>query len=605
MSARFVRLAIAATVLFVPAFASAQQGFDIQKFRPAHGPHALFSQEAADTAGAFSPTGGLMLNFASAPFVRSDGDEITQTIIEQQLAMHVMLGMGLTDHVDLQFDLPVYLSNDGIGLDGESIDGTEAGDLRIRTKASFLSSLDGGFGLGAAFDLGLPSGADEVYVGSGGITASPRLIFDYRVANLLLAANLGANFRPDYQVENLEIGSDFTYGAGAELAFMRGLLYLTGEVYGGTPLDNFFGENQSALEGLLGAKVAADQGFHVSFAMGGGLVPGEGSSEFRAILGVQYARRTLDYDQDGLENRDDACPAEAEDLDGFEDSDGCPDKDNDIDGVADEADACPDDPEDLDGFEDEDGCPDLDNDGDTIPDDKDTCPMEAEDTDGFQDEDGCPDKDNDGDEIADADDQCPDEAEDLDQFKDEDGCPEPDNDLDGVLDDDDVCPVEPGLPEDNGCPPKETKAVLEGNAIKILDKVFFETGKATIKQESFGLLDQVALVLRTNPQVTKIEIAGHTDSRGNDDANMKLSQERAESVAKYLTDKGIASERLVAKGYGETKPLEDGRSRAALAKNRRVEFNILEQPGAEAEAADEADDRAEGEPDSSAADGEE
>jgi hypothetical protein len=98
--------------------------------------------------------------------------------------------------------------------------------------------------------------------------------------------------------------------------------------------------------------------------------------------------------------------------------------DSDHDGVADKNDKCPQQPEDFDGFQDEDGCPDLDNDGDGIPDRDDLAPDLPEDKDGFQDEDGRPDLDNDGDGIRDADDGCPNEPEDFDGDRDTDGCPD-------------------------------------------------------------------------------------------------------------------------------------------------------------------------------------
>ncbi|MBN1130219.1 MAG: right-handed parallel beta-helix repeat-containing protein [Chitinispirillaceae bacterium] len=100
------------------------------------------------------------------------------------------------------------------------------------------------------------------------------------------------------------------------------------------------------------------------------------------------------------------------------------DQDPDKDGVLGEQDQCPSLPEDLDGFQDDDGCPDFDNDGDGIYDSQDKCPDEAEDFDGFQDKDGCPDYDNDGDGIPDSVDVCPNNAETINNFKDEDGCPD-------------------------------------------------------------------------------------------------------------------------------------------------------------------------------------
>jgi outer membrane protein OmpA-like peptidoglycan-associated protein len=246
--------------------------------------------------------------------------------------------------------------------------------------------------------------------------------------------------------------------------------------------------------------------------------------------------------------------------------------DTDGDGLMDDVDKCPRDPEDKDGFQDEDGCPDPDNDGDGIPDTADKCPNDPEDHDGFQDEDGCPDPDNDGDGIPDVRDQCPNEPEDKDGFQDEDGCPDPDNDRDGILDADDKCPLVPGVPPD-GCPKKYNLVVVTENKIELKQTVFFDFNKATIKAVSFPLLNDVAQAMKDNPQI-KVEIQGHTDSVGNDDYNLKLSQNRAESVKRYLVGKAIADDRMVAKGYGETLPIADNRTATGRAQNRRVEFII-------------------------------
>ncbi len=106
---------------------------------------------------------------------------------------------------------------------------------------------------------------------------------------------------------------------------------------------------------------------------------------------TSLAQRAADRDGDGILDNTDKCPDEPEDTDGFEDHDGCPDRDNDADGVLDINDLCPNDPEDKDGFQDADGCPDPDNDGDGIIDRNDKCPSVAENKNGFEDEDGCPD----------------------------------------------------------------------------------------------------------------------------------------------------------------------------------------------------------------------
>ncbi len=127
---------------------------------------------------------------------------------------------------------------------------------------------------------------------------------------------------------------------------------------------------------------------------------------------------------------------QAEDLDGFDDDDGCPELDNDKDGILDLEDKCPNDAEDGKQPYPKDGCPanKRDSDGDGITDDVDKCPTEEEDMDGFEDGDGCPEADNDDDGVPDATDKCPLCPEDKDGFEDDDGCPELDNDKDGVPD---------------------------------------------------------------------------------------------------------------------------------------------------------------------------
>lgn len=256
--------------------------------------------------------------------------------------------------------------------------------------------------------------------------------------------------------------------------------------------------------------------------------------------------------------------------------------DTDGDGFRDDVDDCPEEPEDVDGFEDEDGCPDLDNDGDGINDDVDKCPNRPEDMDGWQDEDGCPetDDDTDGDGILNDVDQCPNEPEDQDGFEDDDGCPDPDNDNDGIADREDKCPNRPGVAAKQGCPFELVEVTLDKIVIK--DKIFFEFNKAVIKPESFGLLDQVVQTLKGFPRIKKVEIQGHTDHAGKADYNLELSQARAKSVFDYLVGKGIDENRLTYKGYGMTQPLvplpEDGKETPeAAAQNRRVEFVILEQ----------------------------
>jgi OOP family OmpA-OmpF porin len=126
-------------------------------------------------------------------------------------------------------------------------------------------------------------------------------------------------------------------------------------------------------------------------------------------------------------------------------------------------------------------------------------------------------------------------------------------------------------------PPGPDKVILTPSNIAITDQVQFETGKAELKPVSFSLLDEVVTVMKANPQIELVEVGGHTDATGSADFNRKLSQQRAESVMKYLATKGINKQRLEAKGFGPDVPIADNNTPEGQAANRRVEFNIVKQ----------------------------
>lgn len=282
-----------------------------------------------------------------------------------------------------------------------------------------------------------------------------------------------------------------------------------------------------------------------------------------------------DEDRDGIKDNVDRCPKDPEDFDGFEDSDGCPDTDNDNDGIPDVKDKCPNDTEDRDGFEDEDGCPDLDNDEDGVPDLKDQCPNVAEDVDGFEDDDGCPDEDNDMDAVPDTSDECPVDAEDRDGFRDHDGCPDFDNDQDGVPDSLDKCPDTKGVPENNGCPKEKPKPKEIKRGRVVLRGVNFEFGSAVLTGDSYAILERVYESLREWPEI-EVEIRGHTDSVGSDEANQILSRKRAEAVRNYLVARGIDPSRLRPIGFGESEPIAENTTAEGRALNRRVELHRID-----------------------------
>jgi outer membrane protein OmpA-like peptidoglycan-associated protein len=280
-----------------------------------------------------------------------------------------------------------------------------------------------------------------------------------------------------------------------------------------------------------------------------------------------------DIDHDGVPDGKDICPTVAEDRDGFQDDDGCPDPDNDHDGVLDADDACPYVPEDHDGFEDRDGCPELDNDHDGFLDAVDQCPNDPEDKDGFQDDDGCPDLDDDKDGIPDALDKCPREAENRNGIEDEDGCPEIDSDGDRIPDSRDKCPREAEIinfyQDDDGCPDERPEPIRDG----VLAGVQFQEGGSELDPASFLVLDGLAARLFAYPG-TDIEVQCFLDDRGGPRAKA-LTQSRAEAVVEYLVNRGIEARRLKPVGYGSDQPLAPNRTAKGRATNRRVQIHRL------------------------------
>jgi len=248
--------------------------------------------------------------------------------------------------------------------------------------------------------------------------------------------------------------------------------------------------------------------------------------------------------------------------------------DKDGDGFLDPVDTCVDEPENFQGFEDLDGCPDdPDTDGDGLRDSVDACIIQPEDVDQYLDEDGCPDPDNDADGVLDADDKCPLKPEDPEGYEDSDGCPDLDNDGDSVEDLKDQCPNTPGQAEKDpmGCPVKPALVVVTDCEVKITQQIHFAYNKAIVKRESYPILDAVLEVLMKNKDI-KLEIQGHTDSRGSDSYNKRLSDQRAAAVRKYLVSHGIVPSRIISKGYGEEHPIVDNDTAENRALNRRVQF---------------------------------
>ena len=543
----FVGASLALALVSSPAHAESPR-INTQTFLPSpHGDDILSAATTAHlAAGSFNAA--LWLSFGLDPlvFVDAAGNLPDHEVIASQLGMHLTAAFAATDWLSIGLEVPFFPMLDGDDAGFEPLGPVPSaafGDVRLSAKLGVLRRprIGDGFGMGLEVSLGLPTGDRDAFV-TNGFSVTPMLVVDGRLGPMRLAGNLGARLRgSDDLTIGTETGHELVFRAAVSVDIIEDTLALVGEVHGAS--HNFENGNNTHVEGLIGGAMnVAEVGsgdLHVTLAGGRGFAEGYGSTSARVVAMVGWTPRAerpvvvVDTDGDGILDTADKCVAVAEDKDGFEDTDGCPDADNDGDGILDDADGC----------------------------------FESEDVDGFQDDDGCPDPDNDGDGILDAADKCPDAAEDKDGHEDNDGCPDPDNDGDGILDAEDDCPADAG----NRCGIK-----VDPCEIRIDQTVQFEYDQAVIKPESFAILDAVVSLMSTRDTVKKVEVQGHTDNEGTPDYNLDLSQRRADAVVAYFVGKGIAAERLAPRGYGQTKPIAANATAAGRAQNRRVQFIILD-----------------------------
>lgn len=524
-------IAIVAVALAVPAVAEAQVAteFNVERFRLSTDRGGFLDVEWGEVGMAGSWDLGLALGVADDALVVEDleGNRMG-SLVDHRVGGDLVGAYAITNWLQLGADLPLVLSQSsnqmavsGVG----SIDSFALGDLRLAPKVELLQQRRHGIGLSLIPTLSLPTATTTDYAGESSVVFAPELAISRRFGAIRIAGNFGLRLRETSQLADLTIGNEVFARLGAGYRFAKPLeLGITTSLAAST--DGIFERvNQDHWEVLGGAQYDVMPQL-VAFAGAGiGLEQGFGTPDWRVVIGTRFH---VDREPQVAPGR--AIVADPE-----------PRRE-----------------------------PPADSDGDGILDDTDACPTEAEDVDSVEDTDGCPDPDNDRDGIADRDDKCPLEAGVVAMQ----GCPDPDRDGDTVVDRLDNCPDESGDPANAGCKQKQ-QVTITGNKLEILDIVYFATNKAVILARSHALLDNVAAVLNAHPEITKIRVEGHTDDRGGDQANLGLSQRRADAVVAYLVKKGVAAPRLEATGYGEAKPIVANDTPANRARNRRVEFVIV------------------------------
>jgi outer membrane protein OmpA-like peptidoglycan-associated protein len=532
----------------------AARGFDADPFVLTPLLESGFTLDTAEVPWERSAGATVVLGYANGLLPWKSGNETIGHVVPHRVSLHLLgaYSLGIVE-VGAAFPVVVWQASGLAPLAATGVTGplaapvaaTALGDLRLVGKLPVLNAgprtlLRLPFPVQAALllALALPTGDGQAFA-SNGFVAAPAAVITVPVGRVRIDARLGWSIRASTgQYLNLVVPSSFDWGAGAVVdlppAWKISTWKAIGEIAGQVPS----GYDGSARYGLpldlrAGLRVAVAPEISVEGGIGSGFGGEYGRAVFRAFAGVRWEHVVRDRDGDGVPDDRDRCP----DVPGPRELDGCP--------------------------------PDSDRDGDGVPDRSDRCPDEK----GPRELDGCPDQDGDG--VLDRDDRCPTDK----GPRDLEGCP--DEDGDGVPDIDDKCPREPGPAQNDGCPLGDEPVVeIQAERLSLRDMIQFDFNRDTIKPESGRILDDIASILKSHPELTRVRVEGHTDSIGAAAYNQSLSERRARSVVNALVSRGVPSSLLEAAGFGLTRPIAPNATALGRAKNRRVEFVIVEQAGA-------------------------
>jgi len=517
--------------------------------------------ESLDLRGSNRLAIGVVGDYAHDPLVVYDaatGDKVS-SVIENQFYAHFGASYVLVERLRLSLNMPVLLaqSGDTIQADGQTLSakqGAAAGDLRAGLDVRLLGVYRDPITVAIGAQVYFPTGNQAAFAGDGKFRFAPRALAAGELGPFVYSGRFEFVVRSNHTNFNGEsTGNELFFAAAAGLRVQQ---FVFGpEFFGTTGLEpKPFEKTNTPAELLFGGHFLASE-FHLGLGVGPGLSRGLGAPDVRVVGNLEW------YPQP---DEPKAVPAPV-------------DPDRDHDGIINAEDACPDRPGVTNKNPKLNGCPLEDRDGDQIADDEDACPDQA----GVATDDpktnGCPPpKDGDKDGIPDEQDACPAEPGVATTDPKTNGCPPPkDSDADGIIDPEDACPNAAGPktedPKTNGCP----TARLEQNEIRILEPVKFATGSDRLVPESEPVLTSVMEVLQAHKEITKLEVRGHTDSRGGAGANLGLSKRRAASVVKWLVAHGVAADRLGSNGFGQTRPIDTNDTDEGRKNNRRVEFRII------------------------------
>src|ERR671930_828320 len=341
-NARCFRIAIALPVVMFAGVASAQ-GFDGHRYDPPAGAAGGLAVERAVVPRHLGFGLGLVGNYARDPVVLRDSASTTiyGQPLQDALTLNLLASIGLGNVFELAADLPLDVIYQGDSSLGGAAASPGIGDLRVVPKLAFTSRGSVNFAIGAAVPVSFPTGSPAALRGDGALTANPELLLGLRGRGWGASGTAGFRYRAGGAAVNV-MGNELTYGLSTQFTLLprSEVLELMIEATGAAYLTDNARVANLPVELFAGLGIRPHSDWTIDLGGAGGITRGLDDPRFRIIAGIRYSP-----------NR---CPTRAEDQDGFEDDDGCPEYDNDRDGVPDDRDECPDAPKGK--YGDGDGC---------------------------------------------------------------------------------------------------------------------------------------------------------------------------------------------------------------------------------------------------------
>ena len=545
-----VALALAASATGGLAHA---QGVTLDPYRAADTSLDGFVVTRPRALGHLRGAASLHVDYGLAP-LRGPASPAGGVLVDHELVSQLGVALGLFDRLVVAARLPVVLYMGGpAGLGGPPMlrdpaaSGPGVGDLALALRYVLVGAERDTFALALRTEATIPLAeavaSNQDLAGEAGATFTPSLAGELRFAPVRITANLGARFRQAAIYRALRVTNELTWALAVSVDVVPDVLEVMIEAYGVTPFDRFATASVSPVEAILGLRVRPLAPLFVGLAGGAGIGDAYGSPEFRGVFSIGWAdvegaAADVQHEREASEQveevaRDESVSTTLETTTPVEPT---------TTPVVVETDAGPE--------------------ARVVPPAREAYGQ----------------LDRDADRIVDAEDQCVLDAEDYDEIEDGDGCPEEDADHDQVADAVDACPLTDGVhtddPATDGCPARAY--VTDRGAIVITNRIEFATGSGRILRASEAVLGDVLAILESAEDLHRIRVEGHTDDRGRDASNLRLSTLRAASVRTWLVAHGIAAERIEAWGCGELHPIETGTSTRARQANRRVEFFIVE-----------------------------